>query len=261
MIATFALVMISACETTRETTTANIGGKATKIASDDFDKKKAASIRVNNGLTYLNHNNYERAKYHLDHALQYDPNSGNVHYALGIYYQRVSSFDKSQAHFDKALAAEPQNPLFLNAYGAFLCDKGQYQAADKAFNQAIAIPTYSDVAFSFYNVGFCALKQKDTEKAENFFREALKRNRYMGDALIEMAKLEFNKKRYARTASYITRFEKSARMTAESAWLGLRAAHFVKDKDAVGRYGLILEHRFPDSDETASYLDEKKRWM
>ena len=255
------LVILSACETTRETKTSNIGATKTTLKERSFDKKKAAVNRVNNGLAYLSKNNYQRAKFHLDKALDYDEDSGKVHYALGIYYQRVNELSKAEKHFDKALDTEPKNPLFLNAYGAFLCEKKDYKTADKMFQSAIAIPTYTDISYAYYNVGFCALKQNNIERAESFFRKALSRNRQMPDALIEMAKIEFSKKRYDRAMSYLKRFEGTRRTSAESAWLGLRIAHFLRDKDAIARYGLILEQNFPDSDETANFLDDKKRWM
>jgi type IV pilus assembly protein PilF len=256
-----ALLLISACETTRNTTTGNVGSSTSKVTTNSFDKKKAAVNRVNSGLTYLNHNNFERAKFHLDKALSYDPDSGNVHYALGIYYQRVKSFKKADEHFEEALDIDSKNPQYLNAYGAFLCEKGEYNASEKAFKKAISIPTYSDVAYAYYNMGFCALKQDKIEKAEENFRKALNRNRRLGGALIEMAKLEFDKKRYSRAMSYIKRYESDAKTTSESAWLALRTAHYMRDKDAIARYGLILQQRFPDSEETATFLDNKKRWM
>jgi type IV pilus assembly protein PilF len=256
-----ALFLVSACETTRQTSTNNIGSSGSQSATLGFDKKKAAVNRVNSGLTYLNHNNFERAKFHLDKALSYDPTSGNVNYALGVYYQRVSDLKSAQKYFRNALSEEPNNPLYLNAFGAFLCEKGDYTEAGKTFQKAIAIPTYSDVSYAYYNIGFCALRQNQIDKAEEYFRKALKRNKRMPDALIEIAKIEFNKERYPRALSYIKRYEEARSITPESAWLALRAAHYLRDKDSIARYGLILEEKFPDSDETVSYLDEKKKWM
>lgn len=254
-------LFVSGCQTTRETSTNNIGGRASNIADDGFDKKKAAQNRVNSGLTYLNHNNFERAKFHLDRALSYDPKSSKVHYALGIYYQRVNALDKAEQHFDDALDSEPENPEYLNAYGAYLCEKGDYVKSNKVFQKAISIPTYTEVSYTYYNVGFCMLKQSKIDDAEEYFRKALNRNKNMANALIEMAKIEFNKERYERAVSYINRYENNSKTTSESAWLALRAAHYLRDKDSIARYSSILEENFPDSNETALFLDNKKQWM
>ncbi len=257
-----AALMVSACETTRETKTNNIGTSSiSKPLSASFDKARAAEKRVNMGLTYLGRANFTRAKFHLDRALEYNPDSENVHYALGLYFQRIKEFDKADNEFDKALDLSSKDPKILNAYGAFLCDKGEYAKADKMFHKAIEIPTYSDVARAYFNVGFCALKQNHADKAEAYFRKALIRDRDMSGALIEMAKLEFLKSRYDRAKDYLRRYEEKTQVSAESAWLGLRVAHYLRDKDSIAKYGTILEQSFPDSEETAKYLNEKKRWM
>lgn len=255
------IFLVSACETTRETQSNRPG--ASKVVSSSgagFDKIKAAEKRVSYGLTYINNQNYQRAKYHLDKALEYNSKSGNVHYALGIYFQRIKEFKSAQKHFERALSIDRKRPDYLNAFGAFLCEKGEYTKAENHFMRAIDIPTYTDVASAFYNVGFCALKQNKIDKAAEYFRKTLNRDRRRPDALIELAKIEFDKKRYQRALNYIRRFEQT-KTTSESAWIGLKSAHFLRDKDAIARYGLILEQRFPDSEETAKYLDNKKRWM
>lgn len=254
------IFLISACETTRETQSNRPGAGGVVSAGVDFDKVKAAEKRVSYGLTYINNQNYLRAKYHLDKALEYNSKSGNVHYALGIYFQRIKEFKSSQRHFERALSIDGKRPEYLNAYGAFLCEKGEYAKAEENFMRAIAIPTYSDVASAFYNVGFCALKQNQIAKAGEYFRKTLNRDRHRPNALIELAKIEFDKKRYERALNYIRRYEQ-IKTTSESAWLGLKSAHYLRDKDAIARYGLILEQRFPDSEETAEYLDNKKQWM
>ncbi|MGX5200987.1 type IV pilus biogenesis/stability protein PilW [Aliikangiella sp. IMCC44632] len=255
------MVLLAACETTRNTQTANIGTSSQPLSERKFDRKKAAEKRVGYALTYINARNFKRAKYHLDKALEYNSDSGNVHYALGIYFQRVGDLKQSERHFKRALSEDKKRPEYLNAYGAFLCEKGEYKEADKLFMRAIDVPTYTDVASAYFNVGLCAITQGNVEKASEYFRKSLSRDRRRPDALIEMAKIEFGLKRYNRAMDYLQRFESNANTTAESAWLGLRIAHFVRDKDAIGKYGVILEQRFPDSDETVAYLENKKRWM
>lgn len=255
------VLLVSGCQTTRETQTNNIGTSKSTPVSNGFDKKQAAANRVTTGLTYLSRSNYQRAKFHLDRALEYDSDSGDVHFALGLYYQRVKEYKSAMKHFEEALDIDSRNASYLNAFGAFLCEKGEYERADKMFGRAINIPTYSEMAMVYFNVGFCALKQNNKERAEDYFRKTLNRDPKMGGALIEMAKLEFEKQRYERTIAYVKRFEQNANVTPESAWLGLRAAHFVGDKDSIARYSTILEQRFPDSEQTARYLDDKKKWM
>ncbi|MET1255761.1 type IV pilus biogenesis/stability protein PilW [Aliikangiella maris] len=253
--------ILVACETTRKTETGNIGRTVKPSAEGRFNKIEAAEKRVGYGLTYIKYHNYTRAKFHLDKALEYNPKSGNVHYGLGIYYQRIKEREKAREHFEEALSIDNKKPEYMNAFGAFLCEGGEYKKAEAEFQKAIKVPTYTDIASAFYNIGLCALKQNNIDKADDYFRKALNRDRHRPDALIEMAKIEFIKKRYSRVLDYVRRFESSAATTSESAWLGLKAAHYLRDKDTIAKYGVILEERFPDSEETAEYLDNKRQWM
>lgn len=256
------VLLVSACQTDQNSKTYNIGARQANIDSDaGFNKVKAAQNRVHNGLVYLSKNNFERAKFHLDKALTYNSSSGHVHYALGLYYQKVKEYKSSRKHFKRALRINSKDPQYLNAYGAYLCETKEYKQAAKYFNKAIDIPTYTEASSTFFNMGLCALDQSKAQDAEKYFKKALNRNSKMVGALIEMAKIEFNRNRYQRAKAYIDRFEKNGSITPESAWLGLRTAHYLQNKNDIGSYGIILELRFPDSYETTKYLDDKKRWM
>jgi len=110
------------------------------------------------------------------------------------------------------------------------------------------------------NAGICSKRAGNKNKAASYFRKALNRNSKLPIALIEMAEVEFEKDRYERASKYIKRFEAVSRPSANSLWLGLRVAHFRKDKDGVSSYSIKLERLFPDSDETANYLDNIDQW-
>ncbi|MDH5432747.1 MAG: type IV pilus biogenesis/stability protein PilW [Gammaproteobacteria bacterium] len=252
-------LILTACQTTQTPSVST--GNTSSSSGAGFDKTKAARNRVNNGLTYLSRNNLERAKFHLDKAISFDPDLGDVHYAFGLYYQKVHEYDKANRHFREALSTDSDNPSYLNAYGAFLCERKDYKDANKYFNRAIKVPNYTNVSLAYYNIGFCAVKRKDMATAEDNFRKALNRNPNMSQALYEMAQIAYAKGNFSLAQSYVMRFEKNSSITSQSAWLGLRIAHYLRDKDEIGRYGIILTQRFPDSEETAIYLSDKKRWM
>lgn len=262
IIIVLSLIILAGCETTRKTTTRNMGVSNTQVVGEGFDKKEAAVQRVNIALNYLGRQNgLKRAKFHLDRAVTYDANLPSAYYGLGIYYQRIKEYDVADENFKKAIKMDGENPVYLTAYATFLCDRQEYKKADKMFSQAIDIPTYTDVHIAHFNRGLCAQKQNDVDKAQTYFLKALNRNPKMSGALLEMAKIEYTKNRYSRAQQYIKRFEEETQVSAASAWLGLRVAHFLRDKDSIAKYGVILQQSFPDSQETIDYLDEKSRWM
>jgi len=255
------VINLSACETTSKTSVNSIGSSGSPATTSDYDKAKAAQIRLSAGLQYLNKGSYENAKRHLDRALELGANSANVHFGIAYYYEKVKEPKKAKASYKRALKIEPKNPDFLNGYGSFLCSEGDYKDAEKYFSKAIATPIYPDVTSALMNAGVCAKRAGKKSQSTAYFRKALNRNDKLPTALIEMADVEFKQKRYRRAQSYIKRYEQVSRPTSKSLWLALRVAHFQKNKDDLASYAMKLEQLFPDSDETATYLDNQQQWM
>lgn len=256
-----AVLLTTACETTSNSNIRSIGTSGSPTTKEDFNRQKAAQTRLSAGLQYLNQGSYQNAKRHLDKALALGANSPNVHFGIAYYYEKVKEFSKAEKSYKKALKMAPKNPDFLNGYAAFLCGAGKYSDADKFYQKAIDTPIYPEIAAALVNAGVCAKRAGDNQKAAAYFRKALNRNSKLPVALIEIAEAEFDKKRYDRAHSYIKRFESVAKPTAKSLWLGLRVAHFRKEKDDLGSYAIKLEQMFPDSEETANFLDNQKQWM
>ena len=99
------------------------------------------------------------------------------------------------------------------------------------------------------------------EAAQEFYRKALNHNPERKDSLLGMATIEFDKGRFNRCRSYLSRFEKVARHNPRSLWLAIRTESHLGDMDSVASYGLKLEQFYPDSKETELYLDTKNQWL
>jgi len=254
-------IVLSACETTSNSGTRAIGAQGSTIPKGEFDRNKAAQTRLAAGLTYLRQGNLQFAKRHLDRALELGADVGSVHFGIAYYYEQIKESKKAEKSYKRALKLEPKNPDFLNGYGSFLCNKNEFAEADVYFSKAIGNPIYANIESAYVNAGVCAKLAGNGNKAANYFRKALNRNGKLPVALIEMATVEYEKKRYDRAYNYIKRYEEVSKPTAKSLWLALRVAHFRKEKNDLSSYALKLEQLFPDSDETAEFLDNKSQWM
>ncbi len=256
----FMLIALVGCQTTSESRSNVIGAQGSSNSRSDFNRDKAAQIRLSAGLQYLKQGNLQNAKRHLDKALELGDDSGNVHFGLAYYFEHVKEFKRAEKYYKRALRLEKKNPDFLNGYASFLCNRKKYEEAEKYFTKAISQPIYPDIASAYMNAGVCAKKSKNLVKASSYFRKALNRNKKLATALIEMAQLEYDKKRYKRALSYVQRFEAVSRPSSNSLWIALRVAHYLKLRDDKASYIIKLEQMFPDSDETAAYLDGQEQW-
>jgi len=255
------LAFVSGCTTTTTSFTTPYSS-ATKDESDStYDKVKAASNRLDMGMRYLNQGDYEKAKFNLEKALEQNPESEDVQRGFAWFYEQVNEIDLAIKHYQQALKLNNKNPALLNQYGVFLCRHDQLDKSLEMFEASVKIVTNNDVSTTYENAGTCNLMAGKNAEAEGFFRKALNHNRELRDSLLGMARVEFDKGRYVRARSYISRYEKVAKHNPRSLWLGIRTESNLGNMDAVASYAIKLEQLFPDSEETAVYLDTKDQWL
>ena len=221
---------------------------------------KAGLERLNAGWGYMSDGQYQRAKHHLDRALEHDPGSARVHAALGYYYSQVGEFKAAERSFETSIKLDNQDGENMNLYGVFLCREGKYAAAEKIFERVLDIRTYSNMSSTLENAGLCALRTDNMDKAEQYFLRSVRHNPKQAQSLLELANIEFEKKNTARAKSYLDRHMAVGRESARSLWLGSQLAYEQGDRDAVASLGVKLERLFPDSEETVQYLNKRAQW-
>jgi type IV pilus assembly protein PilF len=256
------LFFLLACQSSSNTQTYSSSSRTNKNYTSSFKRDKAAQVRLSAGLQYLRVGNLKNAKRHLDKALEFGKDIGGIHFALAYYYEKIKEFEKAEISYKKSLLLEPKNPDFLNGYASYLCEKKRYDKANEYYKQAISMPIYPEIASAYLNAGICSKREGKLEKAHKYFRKALNQNPKLGRALLEMAKLKFERKEYIYSFKYLKRLESlMPRPNPETLWLGLRLAYYEKDKNAQASYANKLEQLFPDSNETEVYLKSKKQWL
>lgn len=257
----FLLIFLSGCTTTSSSFTSPYSSAKKDDVGGDYDRQKAADTRLNLGLRYLSQGDYEKAKFNLEKALEHNPESEDVHRGFAWFYEKVNEKELAKKHYNQALKLNDKNPSLLNQYGVFLCRNKQLKESLEMFEASANIVTNNDVSGTYENAGTCNLMVGENDKAEVFFRKALNHNPEQRDSLLGMARIEFDKGRFERTRSYISRYEKVAKHNSRSLWLALRTESHLGNMDGAASYAIKLENFFPDSEETATYLDTKKQWL
>ena len=73
-----------------------------------------------------------------------------------------------------------------------------------------------------------------------------------------MAKLMYDKHHYLRSRAFMQRFERVAKHTPETLWLGYRIEHHMGIQGDPKFYGKKLKKRYPDSKETTLLLEMER---
>jgi len=217
---------------------------------------EAARINTDLGVNYARSGNLEVAFDKFQRALSQDPNYAPAHAGIAFVYSQRRENEKAEQHYDRALTLQPDDPITRNNYGVFLCAQKRYKDADKMFLRAATSPSYREPDRAYTNAGVCARRVPDLEKAETYFREALKLRPESPEPLQQLASLHFERGDYARAKAFLNRYEKVGAATAATLWLGAKIEFALGDESAAAEYARRLRSEFPDSEESLSMLGQ-----
>ena len=224
----------------------------------DAESLKASAVNTELGIHYMRKNNNVYAMDKLTKALKQNPENPDAHNAIALLYVRLGEDQDAKEHFNKAVKLEPDNSSFHVSYGAFLCKLNQLAEAEKHFLEALKNPLYTKYEIAYTNAGNCAMRGGDKQKAEDYFRSALKVNSKFPPALYQMAKLNVMKKNYMSGRAYLQRYSEVASSSAQTLWLSIQVEKELGDKNAVSSMALLLKNRYPDSDEVKKLNEMEK---
>ncbi len=219
-----------------------------------FDVQEAAKTRMSLGLTYLQNNNYTQAKKNLDKALEFNPDSAEVQYAMAYYYQLVGEDARAQRFYETALELAPNNGDIANSYGAFKCQLGEYEPAKGYFFQAINSPRYANAAQTYENLALCAQSQGKLEEAITYFQDALKHQPTRAKSLFLLSELYVMTERWGEAHHTLQRYNKVAKLSADALWLSYEIAKGQGNLEAAKGFGEMMVSLFPEDGLTQRYL-------
>jgi type IV pilus assembly protein PilF len=234
-----------------------VSSSQTGINSADFDPEEAARTRMSLGLTYLQNNNYTQAKRNLDKAIEFDPRSADVQYAMAYYYQLVGENQRAEEYYIAALDIEPNNGDIANSFGAFKCQNSEYDEAKTYFLRAIDNRSYSNAAQTYENLALCAQSQNNIQDAIAYFENALKHQPARAKTLFLLSELYVATEQWQKAKSTLRRYERVAKVSPDSMWLAFEIAKGQKDDAAAKGYGDMLLSLFPNSTLAKRYLAER----
>ncbi len=218
------------------------------------DLAEAARINTDLGITYARDGNYDVALDKFTRAVSQDPNYAPAHAGIAFIYAQRRENDNAVEHYERALKLQSDDPITRNNYGAFLCTLRRYKEGEKMLLQAATAPTNREPERAYANLGACAQRVPDLDKAELYYREALKRKPELPDALQQMASILLERKDYARAYVFLQRYEKVGDPTAATLFMGAKIQYGMGDEAGAAAYQRRLRVEFPDSEESLSTL-------
>ncbi len=224
----------------------------------NFDHEEAAKTRMSLGLTYLQNNNYTQAKKNLDKALEFNPRSADVQFAMAYYYQLVGDNLRAEEYYETAIDLAPNNGDIANSYGAFKCQNGEYEKAKAYFFDAINNRLYANAAQTYENLALCAQSQGKLDEAIGYFQDALKHQPARGKSLFLLSELYTVSEQWELAESTLRKYERVAKVTPDSLWLAYEIAKGKGELETAKGYGEMMMSLFPESELTKRYLVQRE---
>ncbi|AUI83223.1 type IV pilus biogenesis/stability protein PilW [Alteromonas macleodii] len=224
----------------------------------NFDHEEAAKTRMSLGLTYLQNNNYTQAKKNLDKALEFNPRSADVQFAMAYYYQLVGDNLRAEEYYETAIDLAPNNGDIANSYGAFKCQNGEYEKAKAYFFDAINNRLYANAAQTYENLALCAQSQGKLDEAIGYFQDALKHQPARGKSLFLLSELYTVSEQWELAESTLRKYERVAKVTPDTLWLAYEISKGKGDLETAKGYGEMMMSLFPESELTKRYLVQRE---
>jgi type IV pilus assembly protein PilF len=240
------------------TLTICLGGCTSNNSLGKPQPKKAAEINLELGVEHLRKGNLQQAKEKIDRALEQNPRYGKAQLVAGMLYNRLGDQGKAESHYERAISLEPQNPEFKNNYAVYLCTQKKYERGQKIALQAAADPLYKTPEVAYLNAGNCALSAGDMKTAEDNFRKSLTAKPRFGEALFQMADLEYRQTEYMSARAFLERYLEVGRTSPATLWLGVRIERGLGNKAQAQHYAQRLKTEYPSADQTKELLESER---
>lgn len=232
------------------------GGGVSGSKGTNEQRAAAAQTNVQLAAGYVRQGRMEIALEKIQRALELNPSSAEAHSVAGVIYEQIGDFENAKQHYRRAVRLNGESGQVLNNYGQFLCRTEQYEEGIEHLLRAILDPFYETPAVALTNAGHCAGRLGQNERAEAYYRRALKLDDDYPDALIRLSQLLLNAGDAFRARAFLQRYESVAAPSPDALALGLRIECDLHNQEAVEAYAGRLKKLFPDSDQAKSLHDK-----
>jgi type IV pilus assembly protein PilF len=220
---------------------------------EESDERKRAKIRLELAVNYFQQKQGKIALEEVNNALTADNKLAEAHVLKGLILMEAAQNAPADESFKQALRLSPEDPDANNTYGWFLCQTGRESQSFALFNKAASTPFYATPAKPLQNAGICAMQQKNYPLAESYLLRAQEQDAGLLSISFHLGQLYLKLRDAPKANAYSRRLLTSSRPTAETLWLGIRAAHLNNDAVAKAQLVQVLRNEHAASPQYADY--------
>ncbi|MGH8301947.1 MAG: type IV pilus biogenesis/stability protein PilW [Steroidobacteraceae bacterium] len=234
-----------------------LAGALTGCANEQVVRQRhdAAIYNTELGIAYLRRGDLAVAQTKLDRALEENPDDPDVHSARALLFARLEDPKQADREFRTALRLAPKNPDFQNNYAVYLCSVGRVDDGVQTFIRAAHNPLYLTPELAYDNAGICLRSAHRDVAAAQMFDNALSIRPSFGQALWQLADLNFSQHKLAEARQEIDAYLAANQETPDLLLLAVKVTRAQGDKLDAALYARKLQLDFPGSAQARALAD------
>ncbi len=225
----------------------------------EADRDEAVDNYVRLATAYIAQSNFDRARDHLERALELDGAEPAALATQGLLYQTEGEPELAEKAYRNALSSDSGYTRGRVFYGAFLYGQQRFEESREQFRLATRDVGYEERASVFYNLGRVNERLGLQEETIDAYRRALELRRGDARAMLALSRVLVDNGQYAAASRYYSRLASmiernpQAEHTPESLLVGIRLARHFRNHDQESSLALLLRHQYPGSEEYRQY--------
>ncbi|MEX0603159.1 MAG: type IV pilus biogenesis/stability protein PilW [Marinobacter sp.] len=225
----------------------------------EANEDKAVRNYVQLATAYIDQGNLDRARDHLERALEIKPDSASALAAMGLIYQREGDSQLARESFVKAVGNDGSYTRGRVFYGAFLFEQTDFDGAKAQFLKASTDTGYEDRGSVFFNLGRIHQRLGETESAINAFQRSVELTRGEPRALLALSTTLVETGSYTEASRYYSQLmramqgNRQMQHSPESLLTGIQIARYFDEWDREASLALVLKNQYPKSDQYQHY--------
>jgi len=232
-------LFLSACITTDGN-----GATTTKTVTPD---NKKADIYAELARNYMMQEQYQVAESEISKALDIMPNHSESNYIMGLLMIETQQYARVEPFMERAVENDQGNSSAAHDFGVFLCKTGQELRSVSYFDKAVSNPYFERPELSLMRAGECLSKVDQPVRAEQYLKQALKRNSRMRPALINLAQIKYDTQSYLSARAYVERYFAITKPQPAALLLAYKIESELGANDVANKYRTQLLESFPAS--------------
>ena len=197
-----------------------------------------------------------RAIGRLDEILKVNSRSARAYGMLGVVYQSQGEYELAADNFNRSLSIDSSASDVRNNYGVLLYEMKKYDAAREQFEEVTEDIYYDKRSRAFENLGFVAMRTDDRQGAQELFERALRLDRNLPKASLELADIFYQDGNFVEADRYFQNYRRLTqrnRPEPRGLLLGIDLARVFKQTGQLQKYADQLSRYYPGSQEYRKY--------